>query len=190
MNPVRTIQQAIDAHRNKLLLTMQGLTVLGIVLTMALLLKSGPYTLFIFMTVAQGFIIVSFVLSSIILITQKENIIREHFGPGQVIVRKGDVGNKLYIVVHGEVEVVDEDPKKGESIIANLGPGKCFGEMALVKDQPRSATVRSRTEVSLLSLDRYGFQSLFTNLTPLRKIFEDMVEEREEKLKSGQETKV
>ncbi|MFQ5542444.1 MAG: hypothetical protein ACE5E2_06395, partial [Candidatus Binatia bacterium] len=53
-----------------------------------------------------------------------------------------------------------------------------FGEMALVSDRLRMATVRSRTGVSLISLDRQGFQSLFTNLIPLRKMFEKMVEER------------
>jgi len=76
------------------------------------------------------------------------------------------------------VEVVDEEPGKGEKIIANLGPGECFGEMALAGDKPRMATVRSRTGVSLIGLDREGFQALFTNLTPLRKMFEGIMEER------------
>lgn len=172
------IQRTIDAGGNKLIFTLQGLTALGVLLTIALMLHVGPYTLFMFMTLAQGLILVSLVISSIILITHKTNIIREHFGPGQVIIREGDVGDKLYIVVHGEVEVVEEEPGKGERTIAKLGSGECFGEMALVRDQPRSATVRSRTGVTLVSLDREGFQALFTNLTPLRKMFEDMVEQR------------
>jgi len=174
----RTIQRVIDAHKEMLLLFLQGLTALGVLLTIVLMIHVGPLTLFTFMTVAQGLILVSLVLSFIILITQKQNILREHFGPGQVIFRKGDVGDKLYIVVHGEVEVVGEETGKGETIIAKLGAGDCFGEMALLRDERRMATVRSRTKVSLISLDRQGFQALFTNLVPLRKMFEQMVEER------------
>ena len=130
------------------------------------------------MTVAQGLIMVSLILASIILITQKQNILRERFGPGEVIFRKGDLGDKLYIVVDGEVDVVNEEAGKGETLIANLGAGDCFGEMALVSDRLRMATVRSRTGVNLISLDRQGFQALFSNLIPLRKVFEKMVEER------------
>jgi len=175
---LKTIQRAIDSRKETLLLILQGLTVVGVILTIILMIRVGPLTLFAFMTVAQGLILVSIFLAFIILITQKQNILREHFGPGQVIFRKGDVGDKLYIVVHGEVEVVGEETGKAETIIAKLGAGTCFGEMALVTDQPRMATVRSRTGVSLISLDRQGFQALFTNLTPLRKMFEQMVEER------------
>jgi len=182
-----TIIQIMNTHRNKLLFALQGLTAVGVLMTIALLLHVGPYTLFMFMTVAQGLILVSVVLSSIILITLKTNIVQEHFGPGQVIFRKGDLGDKLYIVVHGEVEVVDEETGKDENIIAKLGAGQCFGEMSLVRDKPRMATVRSRTGVSLVSLDREGFRALFVNLSPLRRMLENMVEER---LGSGKGTNV
>ena len=182
-----TIIQTMNTHRNKLLFTLQGLTAVGVLMTIAVLFHVGPYTLFMFMTVAQGLILVSIVLTSIILITLKANIVREHFGPGQVIFRKGDVGDKFYIVVYGEVEVVDEETGQGEKIIAKLGAGQCFGEMSLVRDKPRMATVRSRTGVSLVSLDREGFRALFVNLSPLRRMLEDMVEER---LGSGKGTNV
>lgn len=178
MELLKTIQRAIDSRKETLLLFLQGLTALGVILTIALMIHVGPLTLFTFMTVAQGLILVSLFFSFIILITQKQNILREHFGPGEVIFRKGDVGDKLYIVVHGEVEVLGEKTGKAETIIAKLGAGDCFGEMALLRDERRMATVRSRTGVSLISLDRQGFQALFTNLVPLRKMFEQMVEER------------
>lgn len=178
MELVKSIQRVIDSRKETLLLILQGLTAVGVLLTITLMIHVGPLTLFAFMTIAQGLILVSFVISSIILITQRQNILREHFGPGQVIIRKGDVGDKLYIVVHGEVEVVGEEAGKGETIIAKLESGDCFGEMALVRDEPRSATVRSRTGVSLISVDRQGFQALFANLTPLRKVFVKMIEER------------
>ncbi|MCH7569456.1 MAG: hypothetical protein IH919_02645, partial [Deltaproteobacteria bacterium] len=82
MELARTIQRAIDTHKEMLLLFLQGLTALGVLLTIVLMIHVGPLTLFTFMTVAQGLILVSLVLSFFILITQKQNILREHFGPG------------------------------------------------------------------------------------------------------------
>ncbi|MEE9569304.1 MAG: FAD-dependent oxidoreductase [Candidatus Binatia bacterium] len=113
---------------------------------------------------------------------------RPHFEAGEIIFRQGDRGDRLYIVVDGEVEVVKAEPgKQEETVLARLGPGECFGEMALVSDNLRMATVRTCTSVNVLTLDRDAFHALFTNLIPLRKIFEEMVEERS---KSGKGTNV
>lgn len=182
----KTIQGLVEARKNQLLFILQIMTVVGVLFSIALMIHVGPLTLLSFMTVAQGLILVSFVFTLIILLTQKSNITREHFGPGQVIFRKGDPGEKLYMLVHGEVEVVDEEPGKEDRIIAKLESGECFGEMALISDNPRMATVRSRTGVSLICLDREGFRALFSNLIPLRRMFEKMVKER---LEVGKGTK-
>ena len=70
MELVRTIQRAIDARKEMLLLILQGLTALGVILTIILMIHVGPLTLFAFMTVAQGLILVSLILAFIVLITQ------------------------------------------------------------------------------------------------------------------------
>jgi len=98
---------------------------------------------------------------------------RAHFEAGEIIFREGDKGDRLYIVVDGQVEVV-----KGETVLGQLGPGECFGEMALVSDSPRNATVKSRGSVNVLTVDREAFHALFTHLPPLRKLFEQIMEER------------
>jgi NADH dehydrogenase len=103
---------------------------------------------------------------------------REHFEPCEVIFRQGDRGDRLYIVVDGEVEMVKEEPGKSGEVLARLGAGECFGEMALVNDTPRMATARSVTSVNLLTVDRNGFQALFACHPPLRRMFQQLIEER------------
>ena len=100
---------------------------------------------------------------------------REHFEPNEVIFREGDRGDWLYVVVEGEVAISRDVPGQGEVTLRTLGPGECFGEIALVSDQARSATVRSRSSVNLLAVDRDAFQALFTNLPPLRGFFEQLI---------------
>ncbi len=103
---------------------------------------------------------------------------REHFEPGEVIIRQGDRGDRLYIIVDGEVEIVKEELGKGGIAFASRGPGECFGEMALVSDTPRTATVRSRTSLNVLTMDREAFHGLFAHFPPLRALFQQLIEQR------------
>lgn len=73
-----------------------------------------------------------------------------------VIVRKGDEGDSMFIIASGEAEV-DLGPGR-EPIL--LGPGHFFGEMALIERAPRSATVRAAEECKLLELPAKDFQEL------------------------------
>jgi NADH dehydrogenase len=103
---------------------------------------------------------------------------RAHFEAGETIFRQGDKGDRLYILVDGEVEVIRANPGEEEITLAHLGPGECFGEMALVSDNLRMATVRSCTSVNVLTLDRDTFQSVFAHLPPLRGLFQQLIEQR------------
>lgn len=82
------------------------------------------------------------------------------FDPGHVIVRQGEVADRFYIVTQGEVAVTRRDDTGVERLVATLGPGQFFGEIGLLADSPRTATVTARTEVDLLSLDRLEFQQV------------------------------
>lgn len=76
------------------------------------------------------------------------------------------------------MEVVRGVPGRGDVTLRKLGAGECFGEIALVSDTPRTATVRSCTSVNLLAVDRDAFQALFSSLPPLRGVFEQLIADR------------
>jgi NADH dehydrogenase len=103
---------------------------------------------------------------------------REHFEPDEAIFREGDRGDWLYVVLDGEVEVRKAVPGRGDVPLRRLGRGECFGEIALVSDRPRTATVRSLTPVNVLAVDREAFQTLFSSLPPLRGFFEQLITAR------------
>lgn len=71
---------------------------------------------------------------------------------GDVLFRQGDPGDTLYVVVDGEVAVISEGPPRIE--VSRLGAGAFFGEVALVTEQPRSATIEATTTTQLLAIDR------------------------------------
>jgi NADH:ubiquinone reductase (H+-translocating) len=103
---------------------------------------------------------------------------REYFEPGQIVFREGDRGDWLYIVAEGEVEVFKNDGAGAPAPLRRLGPGECFGEIALVSDRPRSATVRAVCATRVLAVDREAFGALFATLPPLRGFFESLIEMR------------
>ena len=72
--------------------------------------------------------------------------------PGVALFHEGDPGDALYVIVEGEVAVQAEGPPRVE--MARLGPGAFIGEVALMTDQPRSATVSATQTSELLRIDR------------------------------------
>lgn len=73
------------------------------------------------------------------------------FAAGEVLMRAGDVEDWLFVVLHGEVEVVRPDRR------VRLGPGSVVGELAVLDPRPRSATVTALTAVSAFQLSKPAF---------------------------------
>ena len=87
---------------------------------------------------------------------------------GTDIVREGDVGDRLYILKEGEAEVVARAEGEREVEVATLSKNDYFGEIALLRDVPRTATVRSRGPVELYSLGRDDFWELLERSEELK----------------------
>ena len=79
---------------------------------------------------------------------------------GQVLFREGDVGEEMFLVRQGSIVISKPVTGRVEQVLARIGPGDFFGEMALFDHSPRSATVQSDSESSLLVLDREGLRRL------------------------------
>ncbi len=79
---------------------------------------------------------------------------------GELLCRKGDRSDSLYLVVHGRLRAVIEGPNGRERILGEIGPGETVGEMGVVSGLPRSATVRAARDTELLRLSKAGFDHL------------------------------
>jgi CRP/FNR family cyclic AMP-dependent transcriptional regulator len=77
------------------------------------------------------------------------------FSAGEVIGAEGERGGRFHLILDGEVSV----DVHGEARPA-LGPGAAFGEMSLIDDAPRSATLRAETDVRTLSISGFNFRPI------------------------------
>jgi Cyclic nucleotide-binding domain len=87
------------------------------------------------------------------------------FEPGDIIVQRGDPGDFAYFIQQGEVEVIRRG-QEAEILIARLGAGQHFGELALIDDAPQQAMVRAATRVRVAMLGRRRFLHMLRFVDP------------------------
>lgn len=85
-----------------------------------------------------------------------------HVEAGRTMIRQGDLGQEFALIVEGEADVV----KDGE-VVARIGPGAYFGEVALLDSITRTASVVAATDLTLEVIDRRGFNTLLDDLPNL-----------------------
>ena len=83
------------------------------------------------------------------------------YAPGQAVIREGDESEEAYVIRAGTAEVLKRNSTGREVPIAVLDDGEIFGEMGLLLDRPRSATVRARSELLVDVVDPRAFTTLF-----------------------------
>jgi 3-phenylpropionate/trans-cinnamate dioxygenase ferredoxin subunit len=84
---------------------------------------------------------------------------RRTFQPGELIVEEDTTGNGMYVVLSGRVEVVKGLDSDRPTVLAIRGPGEPFGELALLGEWKRMASIRALDEVDCLGIDRWVFLS-------------------------------
>ena len=82
----------------------------------------------------------------------------ESFSAGHAIFSQGDVGNKMYAVKEGEVDIVFEG-----KVVETVGEGGIFGEMAIIDEAPRSAGAVARTDCKVVPVDQKRFLYMVQN---------------------------
>jgi CRP-like cAMP-binding protein len=80
----------------------------------------------------------------------------QKFADGQFIVRQGQVGTGLYVIVAGRVNIV----RGADDVIATLEPGEFFGELSVIDQQPRNASARAVGATSLLAVASWDLLAL------------------------------
>ena len=77
------------------------------------------------------------------------------FSAGDIVFQQGEIGNGLYGIIFGEAEVIMDDRQ-----IVTLGNNDFFGEMSLIAEEPRSATVRALSDLSVFFLSKQIFEQI------------------------------
>lgn len=105
--------------------------------------------------------------------TNDNGIRNQHFEPGDIVFNQGDLGDNVYVIRTGECEVTRDGAQ-----LAVLATGEYFGEMALISDMTRNATVRARTAVDVLLIPKDDFARLGENVPAFGDVFREMARKR------------
>jgi CRP/FNR family transcriptional regulator, cyclic AMP receptor protein len=84
---------------------------------------------------------------------------QKSYPAGEVVFEQGDVGDSLYLLVEGSVDVIRKTPDGQEHVLASLDAPDFFGEMSLIDKEYRSATIRAKTNSMLLFLSNENLHS-------------------------------
>jgi len=96
--------------------------------------------------------------------SEAEKLIRvgklKHYPPGTCLCTEGNVEDTFYVILSGEVDVTKEINSTENRLLKKLSPGDFFGELGLIHDAPRAATVTSISDVTVMENDTFGFKDV------------------------------
>jgi NADH:quinone reductase (non-electrogenic) len=105
------------------------------------------------------------------------DITRQHFEPGDVVFNQGDFGDCVYVIEKGTCEVVREKDGAAQHL-ADLGGGDYFGEMAVLADVSRNATIRATSAMEVLLIPKADFNLLKTAVPAFGDVFKELAKQR------------
>jgi len=82
--------------------------------------------------------------------------------PGSEIIREGEVGDFMLLILDGTVEITKQDARGQPKVISSVGPGKTLGEMSLIDGEPRFASCVTLTKLEFAVLDRHSLSRLIS----------------------------
>jgi branched-chain amino acid transport system substrate-binding protein len=114
----------------------------------------------------------------------RKAMVRYIYAPGELILRKGEAGDSMFIIRRGRVEVKLPGSNGDLQRVALLEPGNCFGEMALLTGEPRNADVYAVDEVEILEIRKAIIQQLIDENNDLAEAFSQKLARRQAKLEA------
>ncbi|MFZ3216499.1 MAG: FAD-dependent oxidoreductase [Candidatus Acidiferrales bacterium] len=121
-------------------------------------------------------------------VVREAGIARQHLEPGEVVFFQGDLGDNVYVIQSGECDVLRETNGQ-QTRIATLRAGDYFGEMAVLSDVTRNATVRACTPMDVLLVSKHDFGALKSSIPAFGDVFQKLARDRSaaspESAKSG-----
>lgn len=175
-----TAETVSYSHKTHLIIaSLLGLT--GLATALGWMLFSHPYTMLIFLMFGQVLIVLGIALFVYVVVrdiqSRMDTLTEKTYQQGEIIFRQGDAADRLYVINKGEVEVI-QDEGETETILARLGPGEYFGEMAILSNAPRNATIRAATDLEALTIHRDDFTTLHGSIPALRQSIEEAMRRR------------
>jgi len=107
-----------------------------------------------------------------------ERVSRAYYRPGDFVFRQGEPALNFYSVEKGTLDVIRTSDDGSEQLVAVIGPGDFFGEMALIEKRTRSASVRARTPVEVTALGAQVFSRISKALAPLQQRLAEAIRQR------------
>lgn len=109
------------------------------------------------------------------------------YGRGETVCREGEAGDTFYVLRKGTVEILAHGPNAAAAHVADLSAPAFFGEMSLLTGDPRSATVRAKTDAVLLVVEREGFEGLFRVRPSIAEKISRVLADRQSELRERRE---
>ena len=166
-------------HPHDRYLWLSGLlTAFGLLTAVVFTLRSTPYLMVLFLGLGLTCVIAGVSIFVALLVSdlrsRLHSVVQRAFKAGDIVFRQGDFPDRLYLIGKGEADVMKEADGGSAVLLARLGPGEFFGELGIIGNSPRTATVRAHTDLETLSIHRDYFTSLLAYLPSWKeRVFED-----------------